>query len=275
MLLFSFLAGLATAVLVSFKLNAFSSISTIYIPLLLWLGFFLAYIGIILLCLLIISLFLPKKSPDKPNKFAYFWVKVVVGFILQVFRVKVHVKNGELIEGDKAYLLVSNHRSKFDPILQFKVFERCNPVMISKPENFKIPLAGPFLNNAGCLAIDRNNDREALKTIIKASKFLKEQNLSIGVCPEGTRNLKDRNLMPLKAGSLKIATKAKAPIAVMVFEGTEKIGKKMLFKTNHVYINVLKIITYEEYQDKSTQELAEDISKIIQTSIDNFDANNF
>lgn len=254
----------------SLSWNVFESVSKLWIFFALWLALYVLVLVSLFVVLYLISLCLTKKPPKKPNKFCYLCVKMVVDFLCRGARIKVHIRGGELIEKNQRYLLVSNHRSKFDPMLQLHKFFRCRPVMISKPENMKIPLAGAFLNKAGFLPIDRNNDREALKTIIKAIHFIEDENVSIGMCPEGTRNRTSRDLLPLKAGAFKIATKAQAPIAVMTFEGTEKIAKNFPLKRTHVYIDVLKVIQPSEYAGKSTQELSDEIAKMMQDNINSY-----
>lgn len=262
--------GAILSLATSYKLDAFH-LNKLYVPILLWLAFSVAVFIVFAVSLYIYSLLLPKKSPKKPNKLCAFFVKIIVRWVCQVSNLKIHVKNGELIEKNKPYLLVSNHRSMYDPLIQLAYFNYCNLIMISKPENFKIPLAGPIIRQAGFLAIDRDNDREALKTIIKAIDYTKN-NYSIGVCPEGTRNKSSRDLLPLKAGCLKIATKPKIPIAVMTFEGTEKIHKRAPFKRTHIYVDVLKVYTPDEYETTSTANLCDDIAKLMQENINKYTA---
>jgi 1-acyl-sn-glycerol-3-phosphate acyltransferase len=266
--LISFLIGTAVSVAVGTKLGAFQSISTAWVPIVLIPLASLVALVLIFVVLYLVSLCLKKQSPEKPNKLCAVVVRVVDTFLCQMARVKVHITGGELIEKHKQYLLVSNHRSNFDPMIQIYKFGRCKPIMISKPENLKMPLAGPFINASGFLAIDRTDDREALKTILKAIKFVKNYGVSVGVCPEGTRNKTGRDLLPMKAGALKIATKAKIPIVVMTFEGTENIHKNFPLRRTHVNLDVLKVITPEEYEGKSTVELCDEIARMMQKNID-------
>ncbi|MGN0819345.1 MAG: lysophospholipid acyltransferase family protein [Christensenellaceae bacterium] len=263
--------GAIISIATSYKLDALH-LNKIYVPILLWLAFSVAVFVVFAVSLYVYSLLLPKKTPKKPGKLSAFFINVIVKWVCRVSNVKVHVRNGGLIEKDKRYLLVSNHRSMYDPLIQIACFNRCKPILISKPENFKIPLVGPIIRNAGFLAINRDNDREALKTIVKAIDYVKTYDYSVGVCPEGTRNTRSRDLLPLKAGCLKIATKPKIPIAVMTFEGTEKIHKRAPFKRTHVYLDVLKIYTPEEYESLTTTELSDEIAALMQENINKYNA---
>lgn len=270
--LFLIIVGAAASAAVSGALGFFSefSVLSIVVPSALWLGFYVAASVAVFLYLLISSKLLSKKPPEKPGKYCGFVVGLVVGWLRQMGRIKLHVRNGELVERNKQYLIVSNHRSMYDPILQLNAFGRARLMMISKPENFKLPIAGPYMRRAGFLAIDRNNDREALKTILKAIDFVKKYGVSVGVCPEGTRNRIDRNVMPMRAGAFKIATKSKIPIVVTTLEGTENIHKNYPWRRTHVYLDVVKVITPEEYEGMQTSELAELVRGLMQRNVDSY-----
>ncbi len=271
--IFCLVGGLILSLVTSYFCDALT-LSRIYIPIILFFAYVIALMVLFAVALYITSLLLPKKRPKKVGKFSYFVVQIVVRWICQMSNIKVHINGGEKIEKGKQYLLVCNHRSMFDPIIQLVYFKRCKPIMVSKPENFKIPIAGPFIRNAGFLDIDRENNREALKTIIRAIDSIKTQGVSVGICPEGTRNLKSRDLLPLKAGAFKIATKAKVPVVVMTLEGTEKIHKNFPFKRTHIYIDVLKVYNYSDYENLTTQELCDDVAKTMQDNINKYTVGN-
>lgn len=259
---------------ISVSIGVFEDAKLLWIPFVVFFLLFVVFSLSFLLVLLLISTFLSKKPATKPNAFYYFIVKCVTNYICVMARIKVKVTNGELIKKNRAYLLISNHRSKFDPMLELKVFSRCKPLMISKPENMKIPLAGAFINRCGFLAIDRERPSEAIKTINQASDFIKDYNYSIGICPEGTRNKTGTNLLPFKPGSFKIAMKSQAPIVLLTFNGTENIHKNFPFKKTVVVLDVLKIIEPEEYQNMKTVDIAKQAEKIMQENIDKYHKGN-
>lgn len=260
--------GGGVSAVVGYCSGIFDSVGKIWLFPVLWLLFYVAFVALTFCVLFLVSFVLKKQPPEKPNKFALFIVKYVTDFICQMSNLKIHMKNGDLLKKGPNYLIVFNHRSKYDNLIILNKFGRVNPVMISKPENLKIPLAGPFINRAGFLAIDRENDREALKTIVKASKFLKNENVSVCICPEGTRNRTGRDLLPFKVGALKVGTRVSAPIAVITFEGTQNVHKNAPFKKTHVYLDVLKVYQPEEYKNKNTHELGEEIRAVMQANID-------
>ena len=116
----------------------------------------------------------------------------------------------ENIPRDRAVLFVGNHRSLLDVVLAGKLIPF--PVgFIAKMELQKVPLLNLQMRDINCLFIDRKDDRQALKVVLKAIEMVKGGQ-SMFVFPEGTRSKEEGVLLPFHAGSFKIATKAKAPI---------------------------------------------------------------
>ena len=90
----------------------------------------------------------------------------------------------------------------------------------------KLPLIAKAMQKLYGLFIDRENDREAAKTIIEAIRTLKEQKASIGLFPEGYTS-KTCELLPFRNGSFKIALKSKSPIVVCVLNNTRTLPKRI------------------------------------------------
>ena len=105
-------------------------------------------------------------------------------------------------------MFVGNHRSNFDPIIEWLVLKPWDIAFISKGENFKIPFFGRIIRKCCFMPIDRENPRKALRTINKASDLLQSGEVSIGVYPEGTRS-KTGELLPFHDGVFHIAKKAR------------------------------------------------------------------
>lgn len=205
-------------------------------------------------------LLLPRLKPDegieKQRPLSH-WICTSVGqFLCGYAGVRVHVTGLEkLPEGP--FLFVSNHRSIFDPLVVMGWLDKYNISFISKPSNFKLSLIGLTARHAGYLAIDRTNDRAALKTILQAADYLKRGVCSIGIYPEGTRNKGDGLLLPFHAGSFKIAQRAGVPVAVVCTRGTEKVHKTLFFYRTPVYLDVLEVIDAERVKAMKTVELAD------------------
>ena len=209
------------------------------------------------------------KPVDKPSKFHTFVYHCFLSFLDRLFGARLHVVGEEKLP-DGPCVFVMNHRSNFDPMLLADKYKKRKILMISKPGNFKAPIAGGFIHKAGYMAIDRENDREALKTVLKAIKYLGE-GYSIGVYPEGTRNKDGLDLLPFRSGAFKIATKANVPIVVTAIHETQYIHKNAPFKKTDVYLHIIKTITPEEYAGKHTNDISQEVFDMMQADIDAFE----
>ena len=143
----------------------------------------------------------------------------------------------------------------FDVITHCHYFQNQKFVEISKPENFSLPIAGPYIHGMCHLSLDRENNRNALKTIIKEIKLIETDQFSVGVCPEGTRNKKE-GLLPFKSGCFKIALKAKCPLVICTMKNTDKVFKNFPFKKTIIEMDIVDVIQYEDFKDLNTHELA-------------------
>ncbi len=208
-----------------------------------------------------------KKEYKKTNKF-YNWVFVLwYRYMMIVGLLRLHVTGYEKVPFGTHFLLVSNHRSKFDNFVQCAVLKKTQIAYISKPENFKIPMGRRYMRRGLYLSIARNNPREAMGTILKAIEYIKSDIVSIGIFPEGTRST-DGSLKDFKPGSFKIAEKAGCPVVVCCMQGTENIAKNWPFKKTDVYMDILEVIPAAVWAEKSTVEVAKYAQELVQKNID-------
>ena len=104
-------------------------------------------------------------------------------------------------------IFVSNHQSMFDisPIEWY--LEKFNPKFISKKELGKgIPSVSYNLTHGGSVLIDRKNAKESLVIIKDLGNYIKKNNYSAVIFPEGTRS-KDGYPKTFKESGLKILCK--------------------------------------------------------------------
>lgn len=159
-----------------------------------------------------------KKNPEKSWKKAR---KFVSGFFkteLKISGCKVTILGKENIPEDTPVLFVGNHRSYFDILIYHEAIGR--PVgYIAKSEMRKIPLLPLYMDDIGCLFLDRNDIKQGLKTINQGAEYMKLGH-SMVLFPEGTRNQKDE-MLPFKEGGYKMAEKSKSPIVPVAITGSD------------------------------------------------------
>lgn len=256
-------AAAAAADILICALGAVREFSDIWIPVVLFMAFFIGLSLLHLTVTFIMSLFIKLDKPcDVPDKFCRFWVFGTVGFVLDLARVRITVNGAEKLPHDRRFLLVSNHRSNLDPMIGIVKFYKNEIAYVAKPEVLKFPIVGPFIHKCCFLPIDRENARNAMRTIHRATDFVKNDITSIGIYPEGTRS-KTGELLEFKDGVFYIAKKAPCPVAVITVKGTENLSKNLPFKSTKVLINVLGVIEPEEFADLSTHELGEKVREMM------------
>ena len=182
-------------------------------------------------------------------------VLLFIDWLLTFLRVKTELLGREwLPEGE--FLLVSNHRSAFDPLTTMVALRDLPLAFIAKPSLIYKLFVGAAAYRACFLAIDRENARNALKTINEAAQRMRDHVCSYGIYPEGTRS-KDGNLMEFHHGSFKAAQKAHVPVVIMATEGTELVKKNFPFRRTHVTLTILECIDGETVRSMKTSELAD------------------
>jgi len=226
------------------------------------LSLFITYV----LVLAISSLFVDtKRIYDKHSKYYRALVNSFTVLIRIFLRIKIHTKGMEKLENTlpkgSRFLLVQNHRSNFDPILTWLILMKYDVAFISKEANMHIPIFGRLIRKCCFMAIDRENAREAIKTIIKASEIIKDDQVSYGIYPEGSRNKEYKGLLPFHNGVFKIAQLAKVPIVVTTIRGTEDVHRNFPKRHTDVYFEVTSVILPENIVKTSTKEIGAEVEK--------------
>ena len=219
-------------------------------------AFVFIYVLFLVVCSLVVN---PKKEYEHHSRFYRALLNGATAFAMKIMRIRIHTSGmAKVPENTKNLLFVSNHRSNFDPIITWHIFKKWQPAFVSKADNFKIPIFGRFIRKCCFMAIDRENPRNALKTILNAAELLKKDEVSIGIYPEGTRS-KECKILPFHNGVFKIAQKANADIVVLAVSGTEQIHKNYPFRHTDVYLDVLKVIPAETVRATKTDAIGERI----------------
>ena len=202
------------------------------------------------------------KYYEKDSRFYRFMIDLAAAVACWGARLKLHITGKELLPENKRILYVGNHVSNYDPIITWHAFPKAKLSYISKASNFKIPWFGHFIRRCCFMDIDRENPRNAIITINRASELLKNQEVSIGVYPEGTRS-KTAELLPFHNGVFKIAQKANVDIAVVSLTGTENIHKNFPWRKTDIYVDVLEIIPAKEIKGVKTEVIGSRVEALL------------
>ena len=118
----------------------------------------------------------------------------------------------------------------------------------------------------GAYAIDREDVRQAMKTITSVTKEVVSGRNYL-IFPEGTRSKNGNNVGSFKGGSFKAATKAKCPIIPVALVDSFKPFDTNSTRPVTVQVHFLKPMLYEDYKDMKTVEIASAVEQQIQETI--------
>ena len=208
----------------------------------------------------------PKKEYEHDSQFFRFLLTNSTGVLARLFRVRIKVTGRELLPKGTRYLLICNHRSKFDPILTWYALGSEQLAFISKPENFRVPVYGKIIHRCLFMPIDRENPRNAMKTVNRAADLLKRDEVNIAVYPEGTRNY-GKELLPFHGAMFKIAQKANVPIVVMTAKGTYEIQKNYPLHRSRVTLDILGVLSAEEVKSMKTAAISDKVAEMMNQNL--------
>ncbi len=248
----SLLSLVAAAVICCFT-AAFSSLAWLWILPVSFLGAYLVCLIFVFLFLLVLSWTIDTSVPQtEDSKFVRWVAKLFCPAVFPLLHSRVHYQGLEKLPTDGRFMLVCNHLGYLDVILLLAAFPEAQLAFISKQENEDMFIIGKLMHRIMTQKINRENDREALRTIINCIKIIDADKASIAVFPEGYTSM-DAKLHKFRNGVFKIAQRANVPIVVCTLTGTEKVFPNCIRgKRTDVTLHLVDVIPAEELQGVTT-----------------------
>ena len=221
-----------------------------------WLALLLAAFLILLISCAVVDV---KKPQEHDSPYYRKVMEIVIEALVSVVRVRIRTTGLQNTPKDGRFLLVCNHQSIADPAILLHCFRRSQLAFISKQENQNMFIVGKVMHKTMSQLINRENDREALKTILKCIQLIKDDEVSIGVFPEG--GIKEEGkLAHFRSGVFKIAQKANVPIVVCTLKNTSSVLHKLKrLQHIHVRLHLVGIIPEWEHAEMTTVEIADKV----------------
>ena len=250
--------SLLAGVLICLGCDAFLTLDWLLLLPVSFFGFFLVLLALGFGILMIMCKLVDQDTPqEEDNRFYRFVANIIVESALPVLQIHVKKTGMEKVPTEGRFLLVCNHCNNSDPIILLNCFRKSQLAFISKRENRTMFVIGPMMHKLQCQLINRENDREALKTILKCIQILKEDKASVAVFPEGGILSEDGKLHHFRPGVFKIAQKANVPIVVCTLKNTKDVIHNMAhLKPSYVEMDVLEVIPAEELKGVTTVDIA-------------------
>lgn len=192
-------------------------------------------------------------------------VRDIVKSINKSANVDIHCEGLENIPEENGFVMFPNHQGLFDALV---MIDTCGkPItFVIKKEIDKVRPLRKILSVLDVKMIDRGDIKQSMKLIINVIQEVRSGRNYV-IFAEGTRSRDKNNLLPFKGGSFKSAVKAKAPIVPVAIMDSYKVFDNHSIKRVTVSISYLPPITYEEYKDMKTVEIAKEVKKRIENKI--------
>ena len=149
-----------------------------------------------------------------------FWART----ILFAAGARVRVTGAEKLAAGEARVLVANHASYLDIPAMLTAFPG-ELRIVARRSLVWLPFVGWYIFLAGHFFLDRDNPRQALALMAKATARMKRRGISPLIFPEGTRT-RDGGLQPLKSGAFFLPLSAEVAVQPVAILGSHAILPK-------------------------------------------------
>ncbi len=186
--------------------------------------------------------------------------------LIEKFETAINVVGKENMPESGPVVFVSNHQSYIDIVAMFHIVP-FQLGFISKKENSKIPKLNDYILKTRGLFIERDDVRDTLRMINEGAEYLK-QGFSLCIFPEGTRS-KGPEMGEMKAGSLKLATKAGVPIVPITISGAYRFfeEKNRIVKGTSFDVTIHPLIDVSTLSREELKALPEKVENIIRSAL--------
>lgn len=229
-------------------------------------GYFFAWVFLILTIVILLPY---AKYTRKDNRFKHYYIRSLVHF-LNIFplRLKIKVTGKSNLPKTGGYVIYANHKSYTDPFILYTLINR--PMSLAAKKGiYKIPIIKNWIEYIGCIQIDRDNNREAAKSMLEGIERVKN-GMIMGIFPEGgIKDRDDEKMVAIRAGAYKLATKAEAPIVPITMMGTSEVKKRAPFKRTVIKVIIHKPLNKSDYEQLSTSEIGDIVAKLTNDTITN------
>lgn len=143
------------------------------------------------------------------------------GVVLAAGGIRVEAEGLDRLDPGGPQVIVANHQSLLDILALFRAL----PVslrFVAKMELSRVPVFGSAMRRAGHVFIDRSNRMQAVEVMRDAGERMKEEGLTLGLFPEGTRS-RGRGLRRFRRGSFVLAIETRTTMVPVAVDGGARI----------------------------------------------------
>jgi 1-acyl-sn-glycerol-3-phosphate acyltransferase len=187
---------------------------------------------------------------------------------LWLSRARVEIEGIENLDRNRPQILVANHSGLHD-ILSLSAYLPIQFRWIAKKSLFRVPFMGWHMRRSGYIAIDRENPREAAKSILAAAGEIRNGTNAIAF-PEGGRSLTGK-LGSFQSGAFSLALRTGVPLVPVTLDGCHRVIAPQTLQVNPgtiIRIKVDRSIDVSSYSKGDKRKLMEDVFRVMSSNLE-------
>ena len=187
---------------------------------------------------------------------------------LWLSRARVEIVGMEHIDPARPQIFAANHSGLHD-ILSLAAHLPVQFRWVAKKSLFNVPFMGWHMRRSGYIPIDRENPREAARSIIEAARMI-QGGVNAIAFPEGTRS-RTGDIGQFRSGALALALRAGVPLVPITLEGSYRVIMPKTLQVNPgtiIRIKIDKPIDLSSYDKSDRHGLMEELSGIMRRNLE-------
>jgi 1-acyl-sn-glycerol-3-phosphate acyltransferase len=187
---------------------------------------------------------------------------------LWLSRARVQVEGLENIDRSQPQIFAANHSGLHD-ILSLSAHLPIQFRWVAKKSLFNVPFMGWHMRRSGYIPIDRDNPREAARSIIEAARIIRGGVNAIAF-PEGTRS-RTGDIGQFRSGAFALALRAGVPLVPITLEGSYRVIMPKTLQVNPgtiIRIKIDKPIDLASYDKTDRHRLMEELFALMSRNLE-------
>jgi len=187
---------------------------------------------------------------------------------LWLSRARVEIEGLDNIDAGKPQIFAANHSGLHD-ILSLSAHLPVQFRWVAKKSLFNVPFMGWHMRRSGYIPIDRENPREAARSIMEAARIIRGGVNAIAF-PEGTRS-RTGDIGQFRSGAFALALRAGVPLVPVTLEGSYRVIMPKTLQVNPgtvIRIKIDKPIDLSSYDKTDRHRLMEDLFGLMSRNLD-------
>lgn len=194
--------------------------------------------------------------------------KRIARHAIEAGNIILEVHGEENIPKEDGFIFYPNHQGLFDSLTFFASCPKPFALVLKK-EACNIILLKQVIQATGSLGMDREDIRQSMRVIGQVTEEVKAGRNYI-IFAEGHRSHEGNKPQEFKAGSFKAAQKAKCPIVPCALINCFIPFDEPSIRKVTVKLIYMKPMYYEEYKDMKTQDIAVEVKRRIEETIQEY-----